>query len=113
MFEELLADEDGAVTAEGQCDGIRGTRVEGDDFPALIHPDRGVEGVFAESAYDHAGDASVEAVDDVAEEVVRHRPWGCGFLDLQRDGIGFKKAYPDRENDFTGEIVEYHDGHLR
>jgi len=112
VLEELLADEDGAVAAEGQSDGVRGARVESDDFPALVHPDGGMEGVFAESAHDHAGNAGVETVDDVAEEIVRHRARGCGFLDLERNGVGFEEANPDRENDFAGEVVEDHDRHL-
>jgi len=112
MVKELLGDEDGAVAAEGQRDGIGGACVESDDFPALVHPDGGVEGVFAERADDYAGDAGVQAVDHVAQEIVRHRA-GCGGLfDLEGDGVGFKEADPDGEDDFAGEIVEDNDGHL-
>jgi len=112
VVEELLADEDGAVAAEGQSDGVRGAGVEGDDFPALVHPDGGVEGVFAEGSDDHAGYAGVEAVDDVAKEVVRHWARSCGFLDLERDGVGFEEADPDGKDDLASEVVEDHDGHL-
>ena len=110
VFENLLRDEDGAVRTKSKSDGVGGAGVEGDDFPALIHPDGGVKGVFAEVADDDAGDAGVEAVDDVAEEVVGHRADRGGLLDFERDGVGFEETDPDGENDFAGEIVEDDDG---
>jgi len=71
-----------------------------------------VEGVFAEVADDDAGDARVEAVDYVAKEVVGHGTDRGGLLDFEGDGVGFEEAYPDGEDDFAGEVVEDHDGHL-
>ena len=112
MLVDLLGDEDGAVGAEGEGDGVGGAGVDGYDFAVLVHPDGGVEGVFAEVAYDYASDAGVEAVDDIAQEVVGHGADRGGLLDFQRDGVGFEEAYPDGENDFAGEVVEDHDGHL-
>ena len=112
MFVDLLGDEDGAVGAEGQGDGVGGAGVEGYYLAVLVDPDGGVEGVFAEVAYDYAGDARVEAVDDVAEKVVGHGARGGGLLDFERDGVGFEEAYPYGENDFAGEVVEDHDGIL-
>jgi len=71
-----------------------------------------VESVLAEVADYYAGDASVEAVDDVAEQVVGHGTDRRGLLDFERDGVCFEEADPDGENDFAGEVVEDHDGHL-
>jgi len=113
VFQELLANKDRAVTAQRQGDGVRRTGVQGDDFPALVHPDSGVEGVFAQRTDNHTSDASVEAVDDVAEKIVRHWARSRGFLDLERDGVGFKETNPDGKDDFAGKVVEDHDGHLR
>jgi hypothetical protein len=109
---DLLGDEDGAVGAEGQGDGVGGAGVEGYYFAGLVHPDGGVEGVLAEIADDYACDARVEAVDDVAEKIVSHGTDGCCLLDFEGDGVGLEEAYPDGENDFAGEIVEHDDGHL-
>jgi len=112
VLEELLADEDGAVGAQCQGDGVGGAGVEGDDFAALVHPDGGVEGVFAEGSDDDSCDAGVEAVDDVAEEIVRHWSRRGGFFDFKSYRVGFEEADPDGEHDFAGEVVEDDDGHL-
>ncbi len=112
MFVDLLRNEDGAIRAQGQSDSVGGSRVEGDDLAVLVHPDGGVECVFAEVADDYAGDAGVEAVDDVAEQVVGHGADRRGLLDFEGDGVGFEEAYPDGEDYFAGEVVEDDDRHL-
>jgi hypothetical protein len=96
----------------GKSDGVGGAGVEGDDFAGVVHPDGGVEGVLAESSDDDAGDAGVEAVDGRAQEVVGHGARGGGLLDFEGDGVGLVETDPDGEDDFAGEIVEDHDGHL-
>ena len=112
MVEDLLRDEDGAVGTEGESDGVGGAGVERDDLAGVVHPDGGVEGVFAERAYDDAGNARVEAGDGRAQEVVGHGAGGGGFFDFEGDGVGFKETDPDGEDDFSGEVVEDDDGHL-
>ena len=112
MLVDLLRDEDGAVGTEGESEGVGGAGVQGYDFAGLVHPDGGVEGVLAEIADDDAGDAGVEAVDDVAEKVVGHGAVRGGLLDLKSDGVGLEETDPDGKDDLTGEIVEDDDGHL-
>ena len=53
-----------------------------------------------------------EAVDHVAQQVVRHRARRGGLFDLECDGIRLKEADPDGKDDLAGEIVQDHDGHV-
>ncbi len=112
MLVDGVRDEDGAVGAEGEGDGVGGAGVESDDFAGVVHPDGGVEGVLAESSDDDAGDAGVEAVDGTAQQVVGHRARRGCLLDLERDGVGFEETDPDGKNDFAGEVVEDDDWDL-
>ena len=112
MLVDLLRDEDGAVGAQRQGDGVGGAGVERYDFAGLVHPDGGVEGVLSEIADNDPGDARVEAVDDAAQKIVGHRPWGGSLLNLEGNGVGLEETNPDRENDLAGEVVEDHNGHL-
>jgi hypothetical protein len=110
VFEDLLGDEDGAVRTERESDGVGGARIEGDDFPALIHPYGGMECVFAKVTNDDSRDSRVEAVDNGPQKVVRHGARCGGFFDFESDGVGLKEAHPDRKNHFAGEVVEDDDG---
>ncbi len=110
MLKDLVRDEDWAVRTQSERDSVRGASVKGDDFPALIHPDGRVEGVFAEVADDDAGDAAIEALNRRAQKIMRHGTRRRSFFDFERDGVGFEEAHPDGEDDFACEIVQDDDG---
>ncbi len=110
MLEDLVRDEDGAVGAQREGDGVGWAGIEGDDFPALVHPDGGVEGIFAEVADNNPCDSCVKALNGRAQKVVRHGARRCRLFDFESDGICLKEAHPDGEDDLTGEVVEYDDG---
>src|SRR4030095_3797369 len=53
-----------------------------------------------------------EIVDDVPEQVVRHRPWRGDVLDLQRDGVRLEDADPDRQHALPVLVAQDDDRHV-
>ena len=64
----------------------------------VLQVDHRVEGVLLQVAHDDLVDGGLQVLDDVAQQVVRHRPRRLDVLDLQRDGVGLEHADPDRQH---------------
>ena len=56
--------------------------------------DERVERVLLQVADDDLLHRRLQVLDDVAQQVVRHRPRRRDVLDLQRDGVGLEDARP-------------------
>ena len=68
-----------------------------------------VEGVLLQVADHDLVDACLKVVDDVAKQVVRHRPRRRDVLDLEGDGVRLGDANPDGEHAGTILVAEDHD----
>src|SRR5262249_12112291 len=98
VLEDALVHEDGAIGAEGEGQGVAGTGVDGHALAVALHPDERVKGVFAEVVDDDLLHLDVEAKQDVAQKVMRHRAGRLNFFDFEGDGVGFINAHPDGKN---------------
>jgi len=58
----------------------------------------GVEGIVLELGDGNPLQARAEALHEVPQEVVSHRPWGDDLLEFERDGVGLEDAHPDRQD---------------
>src|ERR1051325_10813285 len=73
----------------------------------------GEERVVRQIADDHTIDLAFKVRNDVAEQVVRHRPRRCYVLDLQRDGVRFEDADPDWQHTIAVLVLQDDDRHVR
>ena len=79
-------------------------------FP--FQPDDREEGIVPQFGDDNFMDVRIEADQDVLDQIVRHRTWGCDFLDFEGDGIGLVNADPDWKNRVAADVFQNHDGHV-
>ena len=79
---------------------------------ARLQMDQRVEGVLLQIADDDLLDRRLQVLDDVAQQVVRHRPRRLDVLDLQRDGVGLEHADPDRQHLLPVLIAQDDDRHV-
>src|SRR5581483_1094131 len=87
-------------------------RIDADQFSFLFQPNQGVEGVVLQFADNHFFDRSLQAHQEHFDQVVRHGPGGGHFFDLQRDGVSFIDADPDRQYGIPRQVFEDHNRHI-
>ena len=71
-----------------------------------------VERVLLQIGDDDLPNIRLEIVNDIPEQVVRHRPRGRHILDLERDRIRLEDAHPDRQHALTFLVAQDNDGHV-
>jgi hypothetical protein len=55
----------------------------------------------------------LQAVQERADQVMRHGPGSGDFFDLEGDGVRFVDSHPDGQNALSVDVLENHDGHVR
>src|SRR4051812_49156319 len=125
LLDDVLFREDRRLGAQRERDRVTRPRVDGHGIPPDAQVDDREVGAVLHVRDHHPLDAALEILDDVAQQVVRHRPWRRGVLDLHGDGVGLEHADPDFEDPGgvlvaqdddgrAGDLVDHQalDGHL-
>src|SRR5437879_8708548 len=113
LREDLLLHEDRGGHAQRQRDGVRGPRVDRVLGVAELEVEDGEEGVVLEGGHHDLAHLGLERLEDVLDQVVRHRPGGGDLLELQRDGVGLEDADPDRQRALVVFVAQDDDRHVR
>src|SRR5262249_50218416 len=113
LADDFLVDVDGSRHAEGERDGVRGTRIDGVLGLAELQLQDGEERILLEVGHDDLQDLRLERLEDVLDQVVRHRPRRRDLLELERDGVGLEDADPDLERPLVLFVAEDDDRHVR
>src|SRR5947209_15382173 len=113
LRKDLLLHEDGGGHAQRQRDGVRGARVDGVLGLAELEVEDGEERVVLEVGHDDLEHLDLERLEDVLDQVVRHRPRRRDLLQLQRDGVGLEDADPDRQGALVVLVSQDDDRHVR
>src|SRR5262245_30673359 len=96
-LQNLLANENGTISAQSQSDGVAGPRINQDQLPVDHYFDYGVEGVLPKFGDDYPPDDSSDLGDHVFQQIMSHRALWGEFFDFGGDGIGFIRPNPDRQ----------------
>src|SRR3989449_6046774 len=113
LRKDLLLHEDGGGHAQRQRDGVRGARVDGVLGLAELEVEDGEERVVLEVGHDDLEHLDLERLEDVLDQIVRHRPRRRDLLQLQRDGVGLEDADPDRQGALVVLVSQDDDRHVR
>src|ERR1039458_7298103 len=97
-FQHGVVDENRAVQAQGQRQGVARAGIHADEFAVPLQPDQGVEGFLFQLVDDHFANAGVESQQEAFDEVVSHGPRSGDFFDLQGYGVGLIDPHPDRKD---------------
>ena len=98
VVDDRVFDEDRRPRPQRQRDRVARPRVDRHRVAVQREIDERVERVLLQIADDDLLDRGLEIVDDVAQQIVCHRPGGRDVLDLQRDGVRLEDADPDGED---------------
>src|SRR3954452_19943075 len=106
LVEELLGPEDRGTRADGEGDGVRRA---GADRPLVAEDQLGDVDAVA-----HLGDVDrleggAEGADDLAQQIVGHRPGGPHALLLEGDPGCLARADPDREVPLAVRLLQQQD----
>src|ERR1017187_7156652 len=112
-FQHGVVDENRAVQAQGQRQGVARAGIHADEFAVPLQPDQGVEGFLFQFVDDDFANAGVESQQEAFDEVVGHGPRSGDFFDLQGYGIGLIDPHPDRKDRIAADVLQDHDGHVR
>src|ERR1035438_10202892 len=112
-FQHGVVDENRAVQAQGQRQGVARAGIHADEFAVPLQPDQGVEGFLFQFVDDDFANAGVESQQEAFDEVVSHGPRSGDFFDLQGYSIGLIDPHPDRKDRITADVLQDHDGHVR
>src|SRR5947208_3727752 len=112
LWKDLLLHEDRRGHAQSQRDGVRGPRVDGVLGVAELEVQDGEEGIVLEVGHDDLEHLRLERLEDVLDEVVRHRPRRRDLLELQRNGVGLEDADPDRQRALVVVVAQDDDRHV-
>src|SRR2546422_1727710 len=113
LRKDLLLHEDGGGHAQRQRDGVRGARVDGVLGLAELEVEDGEERVVLEVGHDDLEHLDLERLEDVLDQIVRHRPRRRDLLQVQRDGVGLEDADPDRQRALVVLVAQDDDRHVR
>ena len=113
VVDDRVLDEDRRPRPQRQRNGIARPRVDGHRVAVERQVDERVEGVLLQVADDDLLHRRLEVRDDVAQQIVRHRPRRGDVLDLQRDGVGLEDPHPDRQDLLAVLVAQDDDRHVR
>src|SRR5262245_12113503 len=75
--------------------------------------EHGEERVVLEVGHDDLEHLGLERLEDVLDEIVRHRPRRGDLLELERDGVGFEDANPNGQRALVVFVAQDDDRHVR
>src|ERR1035438_6420277 len=111
-FQHGVVDENRAVQAQGQRQGVARAGIHADEFAVPLQPDQGVEGFLFQLVDDDFAHACVESQQEALDEVVGHGPRSGDLFDLQGYGVGLIDAHPDGKDRIAADVLQDHDGHV-
>ncbi len=109
LGDDLLGGEDRGAGADGERDRVARARVDLQLAAADVERDRGEERVLAQLGDRHLRAFDVELSEDVAQQVVRHRPRRASPLQLHEDRRGLGMPDPDRQELVAIDGLQEHD----
>src|ERR1700722_1044350 len=109
LGDDFLGGVDRGAAADGEGDRVAWARVDLELAVADAEGDRGEERVLAQLGDGDLRALDLEVAEDVAEEVVRHRPRRAGSLQLHQDRGGLRMADPDRQELVALDGLQEHD----
>src|SRR5437762_1401335 len=115
VVDHRLLDVDRRARPQRQRDRVARARVDRHHVAVAVQRqvDERVEGVLLQVADDDLFDFGLQIADDVAQQIVGHRPRRRDVLDLQRDRVRLEDADRDREHLLPLLVAEDDDRRVR
>src|ERR1035437_4867570 len=113
VVDDRLLHENRRPRPQRQRNRVARPRVDGHRLAVQPQVDERVERVLLQVADDHLLHRRLEVLDDVAQEIMRHRPRRRDVLDLQRDRVGLENPDPDRQDFLPLLIAQDDNRHVR
>src|SRR4051794_28287605 len=98
VVDHRLLDEDRRPRPQRQRDRVARPGIDRQRLVIHAKMNQRVEGILLEVADHDLFDGRLEVVDDVTQQVVRHRSRRRHVLDLQGDGVRFEDPHPDGQD---------------